>query len=129
LYPDFTGRFIAVWQTYKNLTKHSQALIKSRRDPSYKHILDATYSIVFFGTPHQGMRTNELEEMLDAKSSSYEMSRHKLLEQLIEGLEWLEYHKKDLSYIWKEYKPKIVSFYVTALMPPAERVGLHLSLV
>jgi hypothetical protein len=64
--------------------------MESRRNPSHKHILDATYSIVFFGTPHQGIQTYELEEMLDGQSSSYETSRHNLLRQLREGSEWLD---------------------------------------
>jgi hypothetical protein len=75
------------------------------------------------------MRNFGLEDMVDAESSSYDISRSNLLKQLREGSEFLENQKEELSYIWKEYKPKIVSFYGTALMQPAERVGLRLSLV
>ncbi|KAF8533477.1 hypothetical protein BDD12DRAFT_760777 [Trichophaea hybrida] len=98
-----------------------KALIESRRNPSHRHILDATYSIIFFGTPHQGMRTYDLEEMVDSESGGYDTSRHNLLRQLREGSEFLEIQKEELSYIWKDYKPKIVSFYETAPTRTVER--------
>ncbi|KAF8531694.1 hypothetical protein BDD12DRAFT_914648, partial [Trichophaea hybrida] len=97
-----------------------QALIESRRNPSHRHILDATYSIIFFGTPHQGMRTYDLEEMVDSESGSYETSRHNLLRQLREGSEFLETQKEELNYLWKEYKPNILSFYETVATPTVE---------
>jgi hypothetical protein len=79
-------------------------------------------SIMFFGTPHQGLRTYDLEEMVDAESGGYETSRHNLLKQLREGAEFLEVQKEELTYIWEEYKPKIVSFYETASTPTVRRV-------
>ncbi|KAF8539827.1 hypothetical protein BDD12DRAFT_909826 [Trichophaea hybrida] len=98
-----------------------QALIESKRNPSLRHILDAIYSICFFGTPHEGMRTSDLEEMVDVVSGDYETSWHNLLRQLSEGSEYLENQKEELCYIWKEYKPKIVSFYETAPTPTVRR--------
>jgi hypothetical protein len=79
-------------------------------------------SIMFFGTPHQGLRTYDLEEMVDAESGGYETSKHNLLKQLREGAEFLEVQKEELTYIWEEYKPKIVSFYETAPTPTVRRV-------
>jgi len=61
------------------LTRDSQALIESKRNPSHRHILDSVKSVIFFGTPHQGLRTYELEEMVDAEFGCYEMSKHNLL--------------------------------------------------
>ena len=84
---------------------------------------------MFFGTPHQGIRTYDIEEMVDAESGGYETSRHNVLRQLREGSEFLENQKEELSYIWKEYTPKIVSFYETAPTPTIERVGPRLHLV
>ncbi|KAF8533302.1 hypothetical protein BDD12DRAFT_984533 [Trichophaea hybrida] len=98
-----------------------QTLIELKRNPSHKHILDAIYSMLFFGTPHEGMRTYDLEEMVDVESGDYETSMHNLLRQLREGSEFLENQKEELCYIWKEYKPNIVSFYETAPTPTVRR--------
>jgi hypothetical protein len=86
------------------------------------------HSIIFFGNPHQGMRTSDLEAMVDAESGGYDTSRHNLLRQLREGSEFLETQKEELSYIWEECKPKIVSFYETAATPTVEKVRLNLNL-
>jgi hypothetical protein len=75
--------------------------------------MDSTKAIVFFGTPHEGLRTHELEKMMDAESGGYESSRHKLLEQLRDGSDFLESQKDDLSYIWGDFNPRIISFYET----------------
>ena len=124
-YLNFAGRVIMPREIYKTLTKYFQALIESRRNPAHKHILDATYSIMFFGTPHLGMRTYDLEEMINAETGGNETSRHNLLRQLREGSGFLEKQKEELSYIWKELK--IVSFYETTPTPTVERVGLCLA--
>jgi hypothetical protein len=88
-------------------------LIEAKRNISRKHVLIATRGIVFFGTPHNGLRTYDLEEMVDAESGGYETSKHNLLKQLREGSEFLEYQKDELSYIWEKYKPNVLSFYET----------------
>jgi hypothetical protein len=75
------------------------------------------------------MRTYDLEEMVDAESGGYETSRHNLLRQLREGSEFLENQKEDLSYIWEEHKPKIISFYESVQTPTVKRVELQLRLV
>jgi hypothetical protein len=112
----------SVSETHKAL----QALIEARRNPSHKHILDSTYSIFFFGTPHQGMQISYLEEMV-YEFGINETSRYDLLRQFREGSEFLENQKEELSYIWMEYKPKIVSFYETVPMATIARVGLRLA--
>jgi hypothetical protein len=81
-------------------------------------------SIIFFGTPHQGLRTYDLEEMVDAESGGYETSMHNLLKQLREGSEYLETQKEELSYVWDEYKPKIISFYETEHTATVAKVRL-----
>ncbi|KAF8542396.1 hypothetical protein BDD12DRAFT_802949 [Trichophaea hybrida] len=105
-----------------------QVLIECKRNRAHTHILNATHSIIFFGTPHQGMRTYDLEEMVDAESGGHETSRHNLLRQLRDGSGFLETQKEELSYIWDEWKPKIVSFYETVATPTVERVGFSLRL-
>lgn len=103
---------------------YCQALIEARRNPSHRHILNAIKSIVFFGTPHDGLRTYDLEEIVEAESSGHETSRSNLLKQLREGSEFLEVQKDELSYIWEEYKPNIVSFYETVQTPTVEMVSI-----
>lgn len=64
--------------------------------------------IIFFGTPHQGLRTYDLEDMVDAESG--ETSRLNMLKQLREGSEFLENQKDDLSYIWRSINRKLLAF-------------------
>ncbi|KAF8252057.1 hypothetical protein K440DRAFT_18990 [Wilcoxina mikolae CBS 423.85] len=106
-----------------------QTLIEARRNPSHHHLLESLHSIVFFGTPHQGIRTYELEEMVEAESGGYDLdretSKYNLLKQLREGSEFLEIQKEELGYIWAEYKPKIVSFYELFKTPTVGQVRMH----
>jgi hypothetical protein len=66
--------------------------------------------------------------MVDAESGGHETSRNNLLRQLSEGSAFLETQKEELSYIWDEWKPKIVSFYETVATPTVERVRFSLRL-
>jgi len=94
-----------------------------RRNSHHKHILKATHSIMFFGTPHQGMRTDDLEKMVNNDTS-----RHNLLRQLNEGSEFLENQREELCHFWTEYKLNITSFYELAPAPLVETVELFLRL-
>ncbi|KAF8536358.1 hypothetical protein BDD12DRAFT_290351 [Trichophaea hybrida] len=91
-----------------------QTLVESNRNPHHKSILDSTRGIFFFGTPHQGLRTDELEEMIDVDSGG---QRCNLIMQLKEGSEFLENQKEDLIRIWEGFKQKVVSFYETVKTP------------
>jgi hypothetical protein len=71
------------------------------------------------------MRTYDLEDMVDTESGSYETSKHNLLTQLREGSEFLEVQKEELSYIWTEYKPRIVSFYELVKTPTVEKLKVQ----
>ncbi|KAH0556424.1 hypothetical protein GP486_005657 [Trichoglossum hirsutum] len=97
-----------------------QALVESRRNPLHQHILNSTHCLFFFGTPHQGLRTKELEEMVDTETGGQE-SRLNLLRHLKEGSEFLETQKENLLHLWTEYSGKIVSFYETLKTPTVER--------
>jgi hypothetical protein len=84
-------------------------------------MLDSIQGIFFFGTPHEGLRTDELEDLLDIESGGQE-SRRNLLMQLKEGSEFLENQKHDLSYIWEGFEGRIVSFYETVKTKTIKKV-------
>ncbi|KAF8539839.1 hypothetical protein BDD12DRAFT_805016 [Trichophaea hybrida] len=86
-----------------------QALIQSRSRSVHKPILDSTHTIFFFGTPHQGLRTAELEAMVEDLSGGVETARLRLLMQLRENSEFLETQRDALADIWPGRK--IISFY------------------
>jgi len=87
-----------------------QILIESKQNPHYQSILNSTHGIFFFGTPHQGLRTDELEGVVDVDSTQ----RHNLIMQLKEGSEFLETQKEHLLPIFKTLQGlKVVSFYET----------------
>ncbi|KAF8540115.1 hypothetical protein BDD12DRAFT_777518, partial [Trichophaea hybrida] len=95
-----------------------QALVESNRNPHHKPILDSTHGIFFFGTPQQGLRTDELE-MVDVDSGG---QRSSLIMQLKDGSEFLENQKEDLIHIWDKFKPKVVSFYETVKTPSVRKL-------
>jgi hypothetical protein len=97
-----------------------QALVESNRNPHHKSILNLTRGIIFFGTPHQGLRTYGLEEMVDADSGG---QRRNLIMQLKEGSEFLENQKEDLIRIWEGFKRKVVNFYETMKTPLVRMVN------
>jgi len=97
-----------------------QVLVESNRNVLHRSILDSTRGIFFFGTPHQGLRTSVLEDMVDVDSG---VQRSNLITQLKEGSEFLENQADDLLHIWPKYKGKIVSFYETVMTPPLRMVS------
>lgn len=96
-----------------------QALIQAKCNPEFKHILDSTRAIVFFGTPHQGLRVDALESMVEDISSSPEPSLY-LLRQLRENSQFLETQKELLVHVWPSLQ--VVSFYETELTPTVKKV-------
>ncbi|KAF8251998.1 hypothetical protein K440DRAFT_595037 [Wilcoxina mikolae CBS 423.85] len=86
-----------------------QALIQSKSMSVHKPILDSTRAIFFFGTPHQGLRTAELEAMVQDLSGGVETTRLRLLMQLRENSEFLETQRDALADILPGCK--IISFY------------------
>jgi hypothetical protein len=97
-----------------------QILIESHRNPHHKRILDSTRGIFFFGTPHQGLQTNELEDMVAAYSGK---PKNNLIMQLKEGSEFLEEQKESMLYVWEMFKHKVVSFYETVTTPSVRMVN------
>ncbi|KAF8534239.1 hypothetical protein BDD12DRAFT_757301, partial [Trichophaea hybrida] len=98
-----------------------QTLIQSKSRLVYKPILDSTRAIFFFGTPHQGLRTTELEAMVEDLSGGVETSRLKLLMQLRENSEFLETQRDALADIWPGRK--IISFYEVEKTRVVQKVG------
>jgi len=91
-----------------------QALIQSKDHKMYRHILDATHAILFFGAPHQGLRTTELEAMVDEISSDSgggDVQARKLLQQLSEGSDFLEGQSDRLVDVLSGLQ--VVSYYET----------------
>lgn len=95
-------------------------MIQSKNKSVQKHILDATRGIFFFGTPHQGLQTEELEAMVEDMSGEAETSRSMLLKQLRENSEFLEAQRDNLTDIWDGRR--IVSFYETVKTPTVKKV-------
>jgi len=73
-----------------------QTLIESKLSLHNQHILEATHTLFLFGTPHGGLRTDELDAMVDAEFHS-KGSHSYLLYQLREGSEFLEAQKEKRS--------------------------------
>lgn len=95
-------------------------MLLSKSQLIHKDLLDATHAILFFGTPHRGLHTAELEAMLEDMSSSLESNRAELIVQLREGSEFLENEADGLVDILSRFK--VVSFYETAETPTVKKV-------
>jgi hypothetical protein len=91
--------------------------MQAKTQDLHSHILDATRTVFFFGAPHNGMRTTELEAMVKDMSSDLESESQasKLLHQLREGSEFLESQRDGLVDIWNGRK--IISYYETVDTP------------
>jgi hypothetical protein len=90
----------------------------------YPGIRDYVKGIFFFGTPHQGLETVDLEQMVDMETHA--IDNHKirnLLAQLKEGSEFLENQKDVLSRTWDKFSGKIFSFYETEKTKSVKKVG------
>jgi len=94
-------------------------LVESKRNPHYKSILDSTHGILLFGTPQQGIRTEELERVVGVHSAQ----RHNLILQLKEGSAFLENQREDLLPMLETFKEwKVVSFYETMNTPSVRKM-------
>jgi hypothetical protein len=96
-----------------------------RKYSKYRHIFDCIRGIFFFGTPHRGLRTVELEEMageLDDADSRLKVQN--LLRQLQDGSEFLENQKDDLSEVWEKFQGKVFTFYETEKTPTVKKVSI-----
>jgi hypothetical protein len=123
-YFDIAGKFDHEYVNYKrlsHLTVGLQALIESSRNPFHKSILNSTHGIFLFGTPLLGLRTDELESLVD--DAELGRQRNNLIAQLKDGSEFLDNQREDLLGIWEDSKQKIFSFYETKKTPSVRKVN------
>lgn len=86
----------------------------------YKDLLEATRLLVFFGAPHNGLRTEELEAMVDDLKFPSAERLQKLLKQLQEHSRYLQEHSELCVQLLKDFK--IISFHETMLNPVVRKV-------
>ncbi|KAF8534235.1 hypothetical protein BDD12DRAFT_809527 [Trichophaea hybrida] len=67
----------------------------------------------------QGLRTDELEEMVDATTGG---QRRNLIMQLKEGSDFMENQKEELIPIWNNFEQKVCSFYETVKTPSVRMI-------
>ena len=78
----------------------------------------------FFGVPHSGLRTSELEAMvLDMSNNNSQSGMLDLLHQLRECSNFLTTQREDLLGVWDRLK--LFSFYETIETPSIEKVKLQ----
>jgi len=88
-------------------------LLQSKINGQYRQLFDSTRGIHFFGTPHQGLETKELLEMIDDVSHG-QSSRAEFVKQLQEGANFLDTQRDDITSLWDQASDiEIVSFYET----------------
>ncbi|KAF8535670.1 hypothetical protein BDD12DRAFT_983186 [Trichophaea hybrida] len=97
----------------------SQVLAQLKSNPTHRHLLDSTRGLFFFGTPHRGLQTAEIEAMVDDMTHEPESSRSRLVKHLQANSELLETQKEDLSDILDGRK--IFSFYETTKTPTIQK--------
>ena len=90
------------------------------KDPQ-KSILNATQGLFFFGTPHQGLRIDELRAMVE-EGSETDRQRSNFLAQLEEGSDFLVNQREVLTPIWCMFERSIISFYETMKTPTVQKV-------
>jgi hypothetical protein len=96
-----------------------ETLVESHQNQKYCNIGNSIKGLFLFGTPHQGMKVEALDQMVDGNNKEAKY----LLLQLQEGSEFMETHKDALVSIWDDYHGAIVSFYETAKTKQPVKVG------
>ncbi|KAF8244510.1 hypothetical protein K440DRAFT_663433 [Wilcoxina mikolae CBS 423.85] len=101
-----------------------ETLIESSKNDIYKHVLQSSRVLVFFGTPLDGLRTEELENAIadiNAKlvngpeGQSWRYNAVDLIRQLTPGSDYLERLRGDVAKILNGFPGgNIISFYETA---------------
>ncbi|KAI5855181.1 hypothetical protein BZA05DRAFT_472091 [Tricharina praecox] len=100
-----------------------QALVDSTLKDPGKSILGATQGIFFFGTPHQGLRVEELQSMVE-EGSDTDRQRLNFLAQLEEGSDFLVNQIEVLAPIWQTFQRCIISFYETMKAPTVKKEAI-----
>jgi hypothetical protein len=101
-----------------------QALIESSKYPEYRDIFDSIRGAFFFGTPHQGLRTVELEDMAgDLEEGDGQQKVMNLLAQLREGSDYLYQQRSSLATMWQRFHGRVLTFYETERTSSVRRVS------
>jgi len=95
-------------------------LNQTSQNSDRQSMLASVKTIFFAGTPHGGLRTDEMKRMAK-QQLGIDNSMVDLLKQLQEDSEYLELQKKGLIKIWSFIR-KVVTFYETVKTPTARRV-------
>ena len=98
-----------------------QTVLEWSSESELHDLRDNIRGIFLFGTPHEGMRTPDLEEMLKDGTGATKLQT--LQHQLREGSEYLENQKGALSKVWNDLPFKTVSFYEMAETPTFAKVS------
>jgi hypothetical protein len=100
-----------------------QTLIESSLYPQLHDIHECIRGIFLFGTPHQGLRTAELCDMVD-EETDYALKVQHLLAQLSEGSEFLENQRDALTRVWNDFRGIVCTFYETQWSKSVKKVGI-----
>jgi hypothetical protein len=104
--------------------EYYQALSQAKNRPRFHgHILNSTEAILFFGTPHAGLKgVSELMDMVrDMSGHGTPSSRIKLLSLLTEDSEFLATLRDSLTDIWNLDTLKVFSFYELGKTPTVQK--------
>ncbi|TGZ77075.1 hypothetical protein EX30DRAFT_212551 [Ascodesmis nigricans] len=88
------------------------------RNPAHTALFNATRSFFFFGAPHQGIRTEEMEAMLTDVQGPHAKT-HILLRQLREYSGFLKQQSEALGPVWEGRS--VFSFYESYLSPTVKK--------
>jgi len=102
-----------------------QTLIEAK-NAGYNDLFKSVRCIFFFATPHQGLKTLELEEMVDREAGDYKGQARYLLAQLKEGSEYLENQREALTRLWEVFKGEVATFYELNPTDPAKKLAPEL---
>lgn len=98
-------------------------MVESSLYPAEYGLHNYIRAIFLFGTPHQGLRTTELWEMVD-EDSDYSAKVKDLLAQLREGSEFLENQKQALGRVLGDFRGRVCTFYETELSKSVKKVSV-----
>jgi hypothetical protein len=75
-------------------------------------IFNRVKGIFLFGTPHDGLLIEDIQQLVD-RDSIYKEKTEYLFMQLKEGSEFLENQKTELCKIWNKIPGRVFTFYET----------------
>ncbi|KAI5785784.1 hypothetical protein EDC01DRAFT_617990, partial [Geopyxis carbonaria] len=93
---------------------------KSAKVHGHTDILKSTRSLIFFGSPQRGLRTEELKEMVNSSASH---AAKDLLSDLTPGSDFLEQLKNDVGETLDSFPGHIVTLYETRTTASVQEVG------